>query len=860
MNYFFSLAFLLWGFAACGTTLSEAFQNPVYSPKPPKPIVSPKSILSTKSFANPKPISEAKPADSSKKDSTRILGKTYNFQRVTTVPVIDGKLFEDFWKTLPDAGNFVQLEPTNGLPERRTHKTVVKVAYDDNALYVAGYMYDNEPERILRQFSQRDDLNAQADTFGFYLNTYNNQINQTRFFATSANALGDAIVENSREDFTYNVVFRSETSIDDNGWYVEMKIPYRTLRFPEIDIQNWSFNVYRRIRHLNEEYTFNFVDITLGNATQYDALITGVENIKPPLRLNLYPYSSIISNFNDGTNETLYNAGMDIKYGINDAFTLDATLIPDFGQVAFDAVELNLGPFEQVFGENRAFFTEGTDLFNKGDLFFSRRIGQRPSGASNLNLAANERIINNPNISTLLNSFKITGRTKDRLGIGVLNAITERAEAQIRNVDDGTVRGQTTEPFTNYNVIVFDQQFGQNSSAFITNTSTLRNGSFTDALSTAIGTNLNNSDGSQNVRSELKLSNRFTPKGTTTGVSTENVWRKTSGKWRPTIGHFFTSKDYNVNDLGVNFRTDFHTFQGDMQYVQFTPQGIFNRWNVNYRTRHRRVASTGVHTGSSFEINPFFFTRERFAFGATASYSTASKDQFESRIPNLLTRYNSSGRVNAFVSSDYRKKFAFDARINYFSRFNHDEKFYSYNIDPRYRFSDKFLLVYSFNWTKGDNRDSFVALTNNRQTSVLSERDMHTLEHNMQGTYNFNNRQALSLSFRNFWSRAAFSTDFKELDTNGNLVESTYDPAAGNSPDANFNIWNLDFAYRWRFALGSEVTLLYRNSIFNQDDQGGIAYQNSLSNLFEQPANHNVSLRFIYFIDFNEAKEWVNSI
>ncbi|MDP5076738.1 MAG: DUF5916 domain-containing protein, partial [Nonlabens sp.] len=648
------------------------------------------------------------------------------------------------------------------------------------------------------------------------------------FFATSANALGDAIVENGNQDFSYNVVFRSETSLDERGWYVEMKIPYRTLRFPEVDVQNWSFNAYRRIRHLNEEYTFNFVDITVGNDTQYDALVTGVSDIKPPLRLNLYPYASIISNYNNGTSETVYNAGMDVKYGLSDAFTLDATLIPDFGQVAFDAVVLNLGPFEQTFSENRAFFTEGTDLFSKGDLFFSRRIGQRPSGASSLGLLENEQVLDNPSNAKLLNSIKVTGRTEGGLGIGVLNAFTERTEAAILNTETNTVRNVLTEPFTNYNIAVLDQQFGQNSSVFLTNSTTLRNGSFTDALATALGVNLNNKEGSQNLRSELKISNRFTPSGTVSGMSTENIWNKTSGKWRPTLGHFYTSKNYNINDLGVIFRTDFHTFLGDMRYVQFTPQGIFNRYNVTFRSRHRRVASTGVHTGSSFEINPFFVLRDRFAFGATGAYNTESKDQFESRIPNLLARYASSGSVNGFISSDYRRKFAIDVRGNYFSRFNHDEKAYSFNISPRYRFSNEFLLVYGFNWNKNDNRDSYVTLINSNQTSIFSERDTHSVENSMRGTYNFNNRQALSLSFRNFWSRASFSSDFKELNSDGTLADSDYVPDENRSPDANFNIWNLDLSYRWRFAPGSEATLLYRNNIFNRDNQGSITYQESL--------------------------------
>jgi hypothetical protein len=114
---------------------------------------------------------------------------------------------------------------------------------------------------------------------------------------------------------------------------------------------------------------------------------------------------------------------MDIKYGINDAFTLDAILIPDFGQTKFDDQILNLGPFEQQFNENRSFFTEGTDLFSKGDLLYSRRIGGRPNNQPTV--AENETIIENPSSVDLINALKVSGRTKGGLGIGILNAVTK---------------------------------------------------------------------------------------------------------------------------------------------------------------------------------------------------------------------------------------------------------------------------------------------------------------------------------------------------------------------------------------------------------------------------------------------------
>jgi hypothetical protein len=788
-------------------------------------------------------------------DTLEIKRKVYNATRVTTVPSIDGEPFEKFWDAIPTGGDFVMTQPTNGQKERDTHKTEFKIAYDDKALYVAAFLYDNDPESIPRQFSQRDEIDAQADVFGFFLNTYNNQINQTKFYATSANALGDAIAEGGREDFSYNVVFKSETSINKLGWFVEMRIPYRTLRFPEIEKQNWSFQIFRRIRALNEEYTYNLIDITKGIETQYDALMTGVEKINPPLRLNLYPYTTIVNDRFDGVNTTEYSAGMDLKYGINDAFTLDATLIPDFGQVAFDQVVLNLGPFEQTFGENRAFFNEGTDLFNKGGIFFSRRIGQTPSGFGNLELLENEDIIDNPNSAQLLNAVKITGRTKDRLGVGFLNAITEKTEATIENLLNNERRTEITEAFTNYNMFILDQQFSKNSSIALSTASTIRNGSFTDAVVNALVLDHNDKNASNNYRAELKMSNRFTPTGTETGVASEARWRKTTGRWRPSLAHFYRDKNWNPNDLGRNFQNNTQTFAADLKYNQFTPVGIFNRYDVDFRIRHRRQIDPDLHTNSEFNINPFFSTRERLAFGGDFNFFTRNLNQFEARKTGQVVRYEPAYFTGGFISTDYRKKFATDVRMGRLKRFNDLEESYNFTLSPRYRFSDEFLLIYRLSWDKNDNRMSYVN-TDVDDNPIVSRRHTHSVENRISGTYNFNNKQALSLSFRNFWSRATFSRDFKELDSNGSTIPTDYTLTDDFDPDANFNVWNLDLSYRWRFAPGSEATLLYRNSIFNFDNQGDIAFQDSLDELFTQPSRHNLSLRVTYFLDFNDAKRW----
>jgi hemolysin activation/secretion protein len=132
---------------------------------------------------------------------------------------------------------------------------------------------------------------------------------------------------------------------------------------------------------------------------------------------------------------------------------------------------------------------------------------------------------------------------------------------------------------------------------------------------------------------------------------------------------------------------------------------------------------------------------------------------------------------------------------------------------------------------------------------------MQSIENSLRGSYNFNTREALSLSFRNFWSSAAFGEErFSTLQKDGKLSPTNYIVNEENDPDANFNIWNLDLSYQWRFAPGSEMILLYRNSIFNLDNRSELVYFDSLDNLFDQPARHNLSLRVVYFLDYNNIK------
>ena len=778
--------------------------------------------------------------------------KEIEANRISNPPKIDGVLDDDIWKSISGVSDFKMFEPGNEGLISQEYQTIIKMAYDDNAIYIAAYMFDPNPDKILRQLSQRDEVFVQADLFYIALNTLNDGINETRFYITSAGTIGDSKSSQNEEDFNYNVVFDCKTSIDDKGWYAEYKIPYNALRFPEIEIQDWSVNFYRELKNKNETHSWNFIDNKKGNEKLYNGLIKGIKDINPPVRLTFYPFSQgLVSNLDSDT-ETNITAGLDLKYGISDSFTLDLTLVPDFGQTAFDEVRLNLGPFEQTFDENRAFFTEGVELFDKGEIFFSRRIGGPPSGTIK-DLNTNEDIIESPSNANILNAIKISGRTKKGLGIGFLNSITERTYATIRDTVSGTTRKSIIEPISNYNVFVLDQVFSGNSSISLINTNVLRDGSdFRDANVTAGVFSIADKENRFRTSGRAIFSNVNEGEGFKTGFQSEFDIFRTEGNLRYRVGHDFANTTLDINDLGVNFRNNYNNFVAGVSYEIFEPSKLFNKYEISLTARHRRLYKPDVQTGNNLSLDSFFFTANRFAFGLDADLNSERKDYFEPRIDGRYFIYAPNFRVSTWISTDFRKKFAFDLKGG-IRNFIDDEQYnYKIGFTPRYRVSNHFILIWEAELYTSKNNKGYI--DDNGIDVYFGQRDILNLENSLQASYNFDPYKAIDLRFRNYWGTADYSDDlFFLLNQNGTLTQFDYDISEYN-PNRNFNIWNIDLSFRWRFAPGSEVSFLYRNQIFNEDDLSNINFGDSLDNLFQQTAQHTFSIRVTYFLDYNNLK------
>ena len=784
--------------------------------------------------------------------------KVLTISKTDDAPKIDGILDDQVWASAEPATDFIQFRPDMGAKPAPEKTTTVKMAYDDNAIYLSAYLKD-KPEDIQRQFTSRDNF-GNSDFFGVIFNPNNDAQNDTEFFVFSSGTQADAVASpDNGEDFGWNAVWDSEVRLVDDGWIVEMKIPYAALRFSNQEVQTWGIQFHRRFRIDNSQYSWNPIDMTKGNIGLYHGELQGIQNIEPPTRLSFYPFVSSLQKTYDGSSESDYRVGLDVKYGITENFTLDATLIPDFSQAGFDRVTLNLGPFEQTFSEQRQFFTEGVDLFNKGNLFFSRRVGSAPTGSVDLN--DNEITKKFPSKVKTLNATKVSGRTKKGLGVGFFNAITEKTNVIIQDTISGEIREQVVEPLANYNILVIDQQFNRNSSVSLINTNVIRSGEFRDANVTGLLFDVSNKSNKYNLSGEAKMSRLNLIGDDQVGYSARLSAAKIYGNYRARVGISMADRKYDINDLGLQFRNNFNNLFFNASYRIFEPTEKLNNFSVFMWGNYNRLFDPNTYTGNNFGVSVNGQTKKLLWFGGNFNTQIGKQyDYFEPRdtANNRFFIYENWLNGNAWFETNNNKVLAVEGNAGFGTLFEDGRDLFNFwlGFEPTVRFNDNFRINYDLYYQNNKGNRGFV--TNTGDDIVFGERDQVSLTNSLSGSYNFNPLHALTLTFRNYWTTVTYDQDLFALMENGRLDQQAgYDKEnIGFDPDINFMTWNLDLRYTWQFAPGSQLIALYRNQLFNQDTASEINYGNSLGNLFDQPIEHTFSLRLIYFLDYNNMKGW----
>jgi hypothetical protein len=385
--------------------------------------------------------------------------------RATRSPVIDGRESDEVWSVALATSDFREFSPKEGGTPR--FKTEFKAAYDDRNLFVFVRMHDPQPDSIMRALSRRD-VRGASDQIKLMIDSYFDRRNGYEFAVNPDGVKRDYAMYNDRdEDDSWDAVWDVATRIDSAGWTAEFRIPFSQMRYANRASHTFGFAIWRDIERYKERTSWPTYLSSRNGLTSQLGRLEGINGIGTPTRLEVTPYHVTKSSsrtlatnpdrFDRISNGTM---GADVKYGITPNLTLDATVNPDFGQVEADPSVLNLTAFETFFQEKRPFFVEGVGLYSFGvncnvvncggeGLFYSRRIGRAPSRSYG--------VIGAATATPILGAGKLTGRFRNGLSIGVLQAVTDKVETApdlSASPDD-----RTMEPMTSYTVARLQQEF-----------------------------------------------------------------------------------------------------------------------------------------------------------------------------------------------------------------------------------------------------------------------------------------------------------------------------------------------------------------------------------------------------------------
>ena len=553
---------------------------------------------------------------------------------------IDGILDEALYST-EAYDHFVQYEPNNGI--LGSENTEFWVGYDDNALYIGAMMNDSNPDSIIARMSRRDGGET-SDILYMVIDSYLDRRSGFWFSINPVGSIGDGTVSNdSNFDDAWDGIWDGQGRINENGWSTEIRVPFSQLRFNKSNENIMGIGLGRRIHRKEEMDFFTYISREESGMVSHFATLKGIKNIQPPKRLEMTPYVTgnygILKTedenpFYNGKYSDI-NIGTDLKIGIGNNLTVDATINPDFGQVEVDPSELNLSAFETRYREKRPFFIEGRSIFSFGTggptnhmsfgtmeptFFYSRRIGKYPSYGNDVE----GDWIKVPSATPILGATKLSGKITDTWSVGSFSAITRREFANVQI--DGENSKVEVEPLTSYNLFRTLKEFNQGRQGLGLIMSYVdRN--FEDEMLTSIlsdkstvfgidgWTFLNhekdwviggflgysNVVGSKDYISDLQQNSaryfqrpdadhvELDPDRTNLeGFSGKAAINKETGKWSFNSAIQFVSPGFENNDMGLNFRGDNINKHISFGYKWLEPGNIFQlaMLNTAYMTNH----------------------------------------------------------------------------------------------------------------------------------------------------------------------------------------------------------------------------------------------------------------------------------
>ena len=572
---------------------------------------------------------------------------------------LDGRLDDAAWQLAPLHADFWQRSPKEGQPP--AYRTEFRIIYDDHAIYVGLRAFDPQPDQIRARLHRRD-LASHADWLGVILDSYHDRRTGFGFAVNAAGVQRDVLLyDDNAEDAGWDAVWSSAVAIDGDGWTAELRLPLGQLRFSGKPDQIWGVQVLRLVGRLGEQSLWSPSPSTSPGFVSNFGELSGISGVRPSRRIELLPYLSggiarISHDDGDpfhGAVDPTGNLGLDARIGLGSAFTITATVNPDFGQVEADPSQVNLSANETFFPEKRPFFLEGTDNFQFGlgtgdgdgsfdALFYSRRIGARPHGE------AEGDYVDSPGGTAIYGAAKLSGKTASGWAIGVLEAVTAEESAEI---DDGSGHRSTAvvEPLTNYAVARVKRDFrGGKTSVGAALTSVVRKLDGTgledelhDRAFTG-GANLRHRFRDDTWSTSLRLAGTWVHGSKEALLATQQLVRhnfqrpdadhleldpdrtslaggavmfdigKDGGKgWHYGLGGDVRTPGFEANDLGFHGGADYLIQFGFLDYRREQPSEHFSSWRINVNQFavsdfEGNLDSVGANVNGGFQLTNFW--------------------------------------------------------------------------------------------------------------------------------------------------------------------------------------------------------------------------------------------------------------
>jgi hypothetical protein len=848
--------------------------------------------------------------------------RKYKATRITVAPVINGILDDETWQAGTWDDNFTQNEPYNGRPA--VQRTEFKILFDEDNLYVAVKAFDSSPDSIVNRLTRRDEVDG--DLVGILVDSFHDLRTAFLFGVSSAGVKYDQMFTNDgqNDDSSWDPNWWVKTSINSEGWVAEMKIPFSQVRFEKNSGDVWGFEMARIYYRKNETSFWQHIPREAPGLVHLFGELTGLEQIKPRKIFDVTPYAVAKTETFKAEPENPFrakgklsklNGGIDAKIGITNNMTMDLTINPDFGQVEADPSEVNLSAYETFFSEKRPFFIEGNNITNFGlgigdggigndNLFYSRRIGRRPQGYPDLKDGWNADV---PTNSTILGAAKLTGKTKNGLSVGFLEAMTAEESAEIDTI--GGRFHEMVEPLTNYFIGRVQKDIKEGNTiigGIFTSTNRDLDANLSNYMHKAAYTggadftqyfkekswmfNLNAAfslvEGSKKVIEDTQMSsaryfqrpdNDYTTLDTNrtslAGSGGRIQIMKLNGHWNFGALSLWKTPGFETNDLGYMQQADqiFPViFAG---YNQWDPKGIYKRYNINADVYSAyNFGGDCIANGFEWNANMGFVNYWNAWTGGSINGSSISTGMLRGG-PKMKLPGDFS--IRAGLNTDNRKKLVFDVNFNGSKGLGKDSKSIHTSIGITYKPSNYIVFTVSPGFSKSYSELQYVDQMNVNGTDkyIFASIDRKTIN----TSFRINLNLSPNLTFQ-YWGQpfvatgryydhklivdpmAASYTDrfstysAQQITPDGdhyNIDENNDGTIVYEFGKRDFNVREFlsNLVVRWEYSPGSSLFLVWSQTRSSFQDSGNLDLFNDLGDLFNTGDNkpHNVFLiKFSY--------------